>query len=204
MPAGSQSEYFATHRFFDSRFNTEVVKVLPGQYYVSDVDEMITTLLGSCVAVCMYDEEAHVGGMNHFLLPERDQPGDFILSSSARYGVHSMELLINHLIKLGARRNHLTAKIFGGASVLSCSSTSNIGKNNVDFTKCYLKNEGIPISGQDVGESCPRRVNLFPLTGKVLMKRLKPRNDSNLIEQERGYRQSISGDSNLSGEVDLF
>ncbi|ADZ90379.1 chemoreceptor glutamine deamidase CheD [Marinomonas mediterranea] len=203
MQSGSEVDHFATHRFFDSRFNMETVKVLPGEFYASGNDEMVTTLLGSCVAVCLYDEEAHVGGMNHFLLPEQEQTSEFLLSTSARYGVHSMELLINHLIKIGGRRNHLSAKVFGGASVLS-SNISNVGENNVRFTKCYLNNEGIPVTGLDVYEDCPRRVNFFPATGRVLMKRLKPRKDNKLVEQELGYKRSISSDSGFSGDVDLF
>ncbi|MGO2514062.1 chemoreceptor glutamine deamidase CheD [Marinomonas polaris] len=198
-------EHFSTRQHFDNTFDIMSVKVLPGEYYATKDEVMITTLLGSCVSVCLYDPTAKVGGMNHFLLPEGGDAND-LLSSAGRYGVYAMELLINHLIKLGARREHFKAKVFGGGSVIKGMTTHNIGKKNVDFIQSYLQNEGISIESSDLLDIYPRRVNFFPSTGRVMMKKLRQHHDTEAINCELRYRKAISsvGKDNDSGDVDLF
>ena len=114
-------EHLANNRYFDRHFEVEAVKVLPGEYYVTTSDMVLVTVLGSCVSACIRDREKGIGGMNHFMLAESaDSAG---LSASARYGTYAMEILINHLLKLGARRNNLEAKVFGGGRVMASLSS---------------------------------------------------------------------------------
>lgn len=196
-------EHLATHKFFDSRFKSAAVKVLPGEYYATKDDLMITTLLGSCIAVCLYDSKAKVGGMNHFLLPDGGDSGD-LLSSSGRYGVYAMELLINRIVKLGGTRKHLRAKVFGGGNVIKSMTHSKVGDQNVSFVMGFLKNEGIPIDAKDVLDIYPRKVNFFPFTGRVMMKKLMNHYDHELIDKEIKLRKVVTEHKAESGDVDLF
>lgn len=138
------------------------VTVLQGQSKVSSDPEVVfTTVLGSCVAVCLHDPHANLGGMNHFLLPGGQGQG----SKDMRYGVHSMEILINELLKNGAVRRRLVAQLYGGASVIK--NKSNIGGSNIDFAIGFLKNENIPCLEKNVGGTLARRLKLHAVTGRV-------------------------------------
>lgn len=198
-----KQEGISTRGYFDPRFKTTVFKVLPGEFFVSDQDVMITTLLGSCVAVCLFDPDRKIGGMNHFLLPSGVSDDD-LLSSAGRYGVYAMELLINQIIKLGGRRAFLRAKVFGGASVLHSMTHSQIGEENVAFIRRYLKREQIPVDAYDVLDRFPRRVNFFPTSGRVLQKKLVTQHTSELITTEKRYQESVSKRCDKSGDIDLF
>ncbi len=182
--------------FFDFAFKSEAVKILPGEFYVSDQEVVLMTVLGSCVACCLYDKNRNVGGMNHFLLPDGDD-------SSARYGVNAMELLINELLKHGARRGSLEAKIFGGGAVIQGLTSINVGKQNVAFVEHFLNDERIPIVSRDVLDVFPRKVCLYPRTGKAMVKKLPPSSDNPLVVQETKYMQSVKQDRR-AGEVELF
>ena len=114
----SYEEQLADNVYFDRSFKLETAKLLPGEYYVTDRNMMLVTVLGSCVAACVRDPRHGIGGMNHFMLPDVAGDGDSPVSNSARYGTYAMEILINQLIKLGARREALEAKVFGGGNVL--------------------------------------------------------------------------------------
>ncbi len=136
--------------------------VIQGECFVTD-DPFLqySTVLGSCIAVCMYEPEAKVGGMNHFLLPGSENSG----SGDMKYGVYSMELLINGLLKLGADRYKLEAKIFGGGEI--SQSSQKIGPKNQAFTKKFLQNEGIPCMAENLGGAFARKLQFIPTTGKV-------------------------------------
>lgn len=138
--------------------------VMEGQYVVSDdPDLVLTTVLGSCVAACLRDPVARIGGMNHFLLPG---DGDRLKSRDAeRYGVHLMELLVNGLMSRGAQRGRLEAKLFGGAKTIFKSS--DIGEMNGAFAEHFLKNEGISIIGGSLGGKQGRRVEFWPVSGRA-------------------------------------
>ncbi|RZL41184.1 MAG: chemoreceptor glutamine deamidase CheD, partial [Variovorax sp.] len=122
----------STKVYFDTTFQSKAARILPGEYHVTRDDMVIVTVLGSCVAACLRDPDSGIGGMNHFLLPDtassRDAEGD-----SARYGSYAMEVLINQIVKLGARRHRLEAKVFGGANVIPGMHQLNIGQRNADF-----------------------------------------------------------------------
>ncbi|MBB1248780.1 MULTISPECIES: chemoreceptor glutamine deamidase CheD [unclassified Rhizobium] len=141
------------------------VHVIQGEWKVSrDPDVVLSTVLGSCVAACLRDPVVGVGGMNHFLLPgsaeAMAQGGDV-----SRYGVHLMELLINGLLKQGARRDRLEAKIFGGAKTIA--SFSNVGQQNAEFAMRFLKDEGIKIAGASTGGDAGRKLEFWPVSGRA-------------------------------------
>jgi chemotaxis protein CheD len=160
----------------------------------------LVTVLGSCVAACIRDPQFGIGGMNHFMLPDG---GDGVVSDSARYGAYAMELLINELVKLGARRNRLEAKVFGGGAVLRGFSVSHVGARNSAFVLDFLKTEGIPVLAQDLGDDCPRKIYFFPHTGKVRVKRLLGTHNNTILEREQEYRSRIEHQP-VSGGIELF
>jgi chemotaxis protein CheD len=136
--------------------------IVQGECRVSvDPDVVLITVLGSCVAACLCDPIALVGGMNHFLLPESDN-GE---AESLRYGAHAMELLVNKLLSLGARRGRLEAKLFGGASLTS--GLTDIGTRNVTFAQSYLHREGIQFLGGSTNGSHARRLQYWPVSGRA-------------------------------------
>lgn len=137
-----------------------VVHVMQGEFKISnDPRVVLRTVLGSCIAACLRDPIAGLGGMNHFLLPGDENGRD----GAVRYGVHLMELLVNNLMRKGADRRRLEAKIFGGARMMS--GLSDIGRRNAEFARSFLRNEGIPIIEEDVGGQSSRRVNYWPVSG---------------------------------------
>ncbi|MDX9943365.1 MAG: chemoreceptor glutamine deamidase CheD [Azonexus sp.] len=194
-------ENLATNRYYDRHFETEAAKILPGEYFVSNQGILLVTVLGSCVAACVRDVEAGIGGMNHFMLP--DDGGRDTAGTSARYGSYAMEVLINHLLKLGARRNRLEAKVFGGGAVMASLASSNVGARNAEFVLRYLKTEKIPVVAKDLLDSYPRKVYYFSQTGRVLVKKLHRVHNETLFTRERDYKQRLSGEP-MAGDVELF
>ena len=149
-------EEVATTLYYDRTFDCDAAKISPGEYYFTDKDMVIVTVLGSCVSACIRDKMTGVGGMNHFMLPDggkadKDNP----ISESMRYGTYAMEVLINQLLKNGARRENLEAKIFGGGNVLRSFTTMNVGDRNADFVRNYLKEERIKVTGEDLNDIYP-------------------------------------------------
>ena len=187
----------ASFFYWDAHFSNDAVKVLPGEYFVHDEDMLITTTLGSCIAACLWDRERRIGGMNHFMLPEGS--GD-----SGRYGSYAMELLINELLKRGASRMTLEAKVFGGGAVIAGMSSINVGERNTNFVMDYLKTERIPIVSKDVLDVYPRKVCFLPGSGKAMVKRLAPTNTDALLAQDRAAAQKAVPASTGGGSVDLF
>ena len=195
QPDGIHQEN-APNRYFDSRVGMDVVMVLPGRHYVTDSSkEMLVTLLGSCVAACIRDPIAAVGGLNHFLLPESDnRHGQETINAAMRYGNYAMEILINDIIKCGGARSRLEVKIFGGAHVIDGATALSIGQKNVDFVQEYLKNEGIDVIASHLGGTLPRRIHYFPISGKVQMRQLQRAADKDLFKKEMRYRSQIQID----------
>jgi chemotaxis protein CheD len=185
--------------YYDQRFQAQAIKVLPGEYLATGEDVMLVTLLGSCVSACIRDPLAGVGGMNHFMLPQ-SECGE---GESARYGAYAMEMLINELLKRGAARARLEAKVFGGGAVLASLSSSNVGERNAHFVLEYLAAEGLPVLAQDLGDTCPRRVHYFPVTGRVMLRRLPPASRAEVLEGEDLY-QSRLRQAPVAGDVELF
>lgn len=195
--------HLAPNIYYDKHFQRQTVKILPGEYYVTSGDKLIVTVLGSCVAVCLRDKVSGMGGMNHFLLPNDNSSESGMLTESGRYGVYAMELLINHLLKMGANRNRFEAKVFGGGNVLRGLKFNNVGQRNAAFVLEYLELEQIPVVAQDLLGDFPRKVYFFPDTGQVLVKKIKSLHNSTISDRESDYRMRVKF-TPKSGEVELF
>jgi len=194
-------EVLAPNHYFDRNFQIEASKILPGEYYVTGRDMLLVTVLGSCVSACIRDPKTGIGGMNHFMLPEGDPHNP--LSESARYGGYAMEVLLNQLIKLGASRSRLEAKVFGGGAVMRGFTMHNVGERNSEFVLEYLENERIRVVAQDLQDIYPRKVYFFPFTGKVLVKKLKQVHNNTILQREEEYGSRLKK-SEMSGDVELF
>jgi chemotaxis protein CheD len=189
----------ASFFYNDFHFQYDAVKVLPGEYFVSSEELIIMTVLGSCISACIWDGKVRAGGMNHFMLPDGESADGF-----GRYGSYAMELLINEMLKKGARRESMQAKVFGGAQVMAGFTTMNIGERNTKFVLDYLATERIPVVSQDVLDIHPRKVCFFPTTGKALVKRLAHSHPETLaVEERKGNAVSVAKVT-AGGSVDLF
>jgi chemotaxis protein CheD len=186
-------------RYFDKQFKVEAAKILPGQYHATSDDVVIVTVLGSCVSACLWDPVRRIGGMNHFMLP--GAAGGAAVAS-ANLGLYAMEVLINRMLKLGAERRRIVAKVFGGASVLEGMDALNVGTQNGTFVLEFLAEEGIPVVAQDLYDVCPRKVYFFAASGKVMVKRLGGLRNDTLERRERDYLASLK--RGPAGEVEIF
>ena len=191
------------NRYWDPENGIFAAKLLPGDYYVTKDEEMITTVLGSCVSACIRDSVLGIGGMNHFMLPDTGGDADNPVSASMRYGTYAMEVLINELLKAGAKRENLEAKVFGGGNVLRGFTAINVGERNAKFVLDYLKAERMRVVAEDLNDIYPRKVYFFPRTGKVLVKKLKVEHNDTLRKREQDYASRLKTTS-VGGEVDLF
>jgi chemotaxis protein CheD len=194
------------NRYWDKTHQCFAAKILPGEYYVSMHNELITTVLGSCIAACIRDVKMGIGGMNHFMLPmgcEVEHLGKTHLTSATRYGNFAMEILINEIIKAGGDRKRMEVKLFGGGRVLSSMSTMDIGKKNIAFVNEYLLQEGLKVVSEDVGDIYPRKVNFYPESGRVRVKKLKNMHNETIRQREESYCKSLDQQP-VEGEIELF
>ena len=196
-------EQVATNLYFDKSFNSQAVKLLPGEYYVTDKDMLLVTVLGSCVAACIRDCYSGIGGMNHFMLPDGGADAGSPLNASARYGTYAMEILINQLLKLGARRCNLEAKVFGGGNVLDGLTVANVGPRNADFLLKFLQTEKIRVIAKDLVDIFPRKVYFFPKNNKVMVKKLRNIHNNTISQREKDYRQRLRK-VDSDGDIELF
>lgn len=196
-------EQFATSLYFDRNFDCDAAKILPGEFYFTHKDMVIVTVLGSCVAACIRDRVTGIGGMNHFMLPysgDADSP----VSASMRYGTYAMEILINQLIKAGARRENLEAKVFGGGAVLRGFTAINVGERNSAFVREYLRAEGVRVVAEDLNNTYARKVYFFPRSGRALVKKIDRMNNNTLANREQDYAEQLKKRMASTGEVELF
>ena len=192
----------ASFFFYDAHFHNDAVKVLPGEFFVADEDLLVMTTLGSCIAACLWDREKRVGGMNHFLLPDTGQGA--ASADSGRYGSFAMDLLIGEMVKRGATRSTMEAKVFGGGAVISGMNTINVGERNTAFVLDYLRTERITVVSKDVMDIYPRKVCFLPASGKAMVKRLASANTEALAAQERAAASRAAPVAGGGGSVDLF
>lgn len=197
------TDHIATNVYYDRTFDCEAAKILPGEYYFTNKDMLIVTVLGSCVSACIRDRATGLGGMNHFMLPDGGSDQNSPVSASARYGTFAMEVLINSLLKSGARRDNLEAKVFGGGAVLKGFTAMNVGERNAAFVQSFLKNERIRIVAEDLNDVYPRKVYFFPRTGKVLVKKLMQSHNDTLAKREIEYASRLKAKP-VAGEIELF
>jgi chemotaxis protein CheD len=177
----------ATFHYFDRQFEAPAVKLLPTEYYVGSGSLALTTVLGSCVAACLFDLSAGVGGMNHFMLPGCGEGPAGPGALDTRYGTHAMKLLVDQLLKAGARRERLAAKVFGGAAVIPGMTQLNIGQRNADFVLEYLEDSGVPVVAQDLGGTLARRICYFPGSGRVAVRLLRREQDLLQVQQDEQH-----------------
>lgn len=175
-------------RYRDPESGVDVVQILPGDYYVTARDEVISTVLGSCISVCLRDPAIGVGGINHFMLPgdELSMNGNI---ECARYGVHAMDVLITSLIQLGANKDALEAKMFGGGNIISGSQ--DLGARNIKFARDFLTGNGFIITSEDVGLLYSRKIRYTPSTGAVMVKRLRSLHNQKICKSETNYAQEL-------------
>lgn len=181
-------DYFTSPgKYYDQNDEMVVINVRSGEYHVTDgPGEMMVTVLGSCIATCIYDPVAKLSAMNHFLLP-----GDFNAPPSPKYGIFAMEYMINELLKRGGLKTRLQVKIFGGGKIIENSSID-VGERNIEFVKEYLVNESLNLVASDVGGAWPRRVHFFGDTGKVKMRKLERTSDhGKVIKEESAFSNEL-------------
>jgi chemotaxis protein CheD len=191
----------ASNFYFDQKLNLDAVKLLPGEYYVTTRDMVLTTVLGSCVSACVYDSQSGIGGMNHFMLPEGKDDNGMQLAS-ARFGGYAMDSLIQEILKSGARRVNLVAKVFGGGNVQRAMVSSTIGSQNAMFVKMYLAEQKISILAEDLIGLNPRKIYFFPRSGKVLMKKLYVLHNDTIVQRELRYNRlllRLAGNREVAG-----
>lgn len=184
----------------DNKTGVDIVKIISGDWYVTnDKNEMLTTILGSCISACIRDPISGVGGMNHFLLP--GDASSVPTADAARYGAYAMESLINAILKMGGRKERLEVKVFGGGNVIN--SSARIGSKNAQFIRDFLSKEGYNITSSDLEGEQPRRVHYYPATGKVMLKKLERGDNRTLVAEEENYRRTIATKP-VEGDIDLF
>ena len=190
----------AINRSWEPTLGLPCARILPGDYYVTPHDEALSTVLGSCISACVRVPRLFVGGMNHFMLPEV-KDATATAGSEARYGTYAMECLINELLKRGADRSELEAKIVGGGRMYE--SKADIGRGNIDFVFEFLSIEGIKVVGKDIGGHQPRRVQYFPRTGRLRVKKLPNVRMESVEASERKHLAEISKKPS-GGDIELF
>jgi chemotaxis protein CheD len=176
-----------------------MVKIGPGEHYVTAGDETIITVLGSCVAACIRDPLARVAGMNHFMLPESATGSWGAASAKFRYGNFAMERLINEILRRGGRRSRLEIKVFGGAAMIAGGV---VGHQNADFVESYLKAERLPIEARHLRGRWARRIEYQPLSGAVRMLELR-NGTASVTTAEAAFRSTLQ-ESPVEGSIELF
>lgn len=194
-----------------TRQNYKRITILPGEYYVANEDVVISTLLGSCVSACIYDPYNKIIGMNHFLLSNKRYAKEIpvCITEAGRYGIHSMEMLINEMWNRGAKRGNLKAKAFGGGSVLKTgdSSASNyfaIGEVNVRFIREFLQNEKIPLVASDLGGTVGRMIHYYSEDFSVYVKKMAKANHKLVKREEQYWKKSIQKQEETETQIDLW
>lgn len=211
---------------YNSKFNLPWVILHPGDYYATNKPELVSTLLGSCIAVVLIDEKSPVAGMNHFMLPAAGNARALFGDDGGRYGTYAMDLLINAMMKLGANRKTFSAKIFGGGHMLGKTSGrevrsftskkagtlsfgddvkgTSIPESNIRFILDYLDAERIPLLSHDLGGNLGRKIFFFSETRKVLLAHLREQTSlSTLIKEELAYLQKVKRGIKKSGDTDV-
>jgi len=205
-PPQALPQFAHINRYWDDEYRCYAARLLPGEYYVSCKNELVTTVLGSCVSACVRDARLKLGGMNHFMLPLDGSNGtsawSTAVSAATRYGNVAMERLINDILKLGGRREDLELKLVGGGRVLA-EMTTDIGARNIDFVREYVRDEGFKVLGEDLGDIYARKVVYFPETGRIRVRKINARTDASLAVRERQYLEQLDAKPQ-EGDVELF
>ena len=193
------------YRYWDNGQSSYIAKIAPGEYYVTKENELIATVLGSCISACVRDRRLNVGGMNHFMLPmdglSASRGEDTCISSALRYGNFAMEHLFNELYSRGSRRIDLEVKVFGGGHVMR--SSVRVGDKNIAFVHEFLETEGHAIDRKDVGGNHGRKLLYNPTSGRALVKAIRSSEVQSVAEREAQYVEQLNKKP-VVGEVELF
>ena len=193
------------HQFYSEKYKKIVITLMPGEYFATQNGEVLYTVVGSCIASCIYDKERGLAGMNHFLLPGMVHPDEMLSCEVGRYGMFAMELLIGELIKLGAQRGSLQAKLFGGSNILRFRmGDGDVTGSNIRFAKKFLELEGIPTVKQDLGGKDGRKILFFSDSDRVLLKRFDIKKERRFIQEEEAYKKRIFQKRLEASPVKLF
>ncbi len=178
--------------------------IMPGDYFVSWAPAEIATLLGSCVSACVWDSHRKIGGLNHFMLPDSPSEARSLgdKTKSLRYGLYAMECLINDLLTMGAKREHLTAKVFGGANITGALHTQHVGRRNAEFVIDFLQKDRIKVVASDLGGPHSRRIRFNTQTSAVRVERVASANSA-ALQQEKRYSEKINKDP-VNGDIVFF
>lgn len=206
IPPQSVPGFESINRYWDNENQIVAVKLLPGEFYVTKDDEMITTVLGSCISACIRDSATGIGGMNHFMLPQTthsklNSRAESVVGNAFRYGNFAMEHLINTILQQGGKRKNLEVKLFGGSKIIA--TLGDVGQRNIDFVLDYIDTESLKLISQDLGDIYPRKVNFFPQTGRVRMKKIKDLHNNTIANREKIYSNNISNVA-VEGSIELF
>lgn len=194
------------NNYFDNHFNKKIVTIYPGEFYTSSGPEMISTVLGSCISIALFDLEKGIGGLNHFMLAKDNSIEDEKESNRlmGRFGEYAIELLIDDIVKKGAERAKLQAKVFGGSNVfnLPANTGAQVGEVNIKFAFDYLQQKGIPVVTSNTGGVYPRKIFFDPVSSKVFLKHIQNSNidKSQLESKEESYLKEL----NLKAVKNLF
>lgn len=181
----------------------KVYEIFSGEYYVTKKDIVLQTLLGSCISVCLKEMNSGIAGINHFMLPATGEIEDIIINEDARYGINAMELLINKMIKMGAQKKYIKAKVFGGGKVMD-QELSNVAEANIKFVKTYLNMENISVIASDVGGDYGRKIIFLPNNFDIYLKKIKISKLSlNTINREKEMLKNQKKD-NTESKITLF
>lgn len=192
----------AGRRFFDAATAVWMMKVFPGEFFITkETNEVLVTVLGSCVSACIRDPVVGVGGMNHFMLPQHGSGAWGNDLKSTRFGNFAMEKLINELIKAGCVRERMEIKVFGGGNVTDSSNA--VGSENAEFILAYLKAEGLKCAASDLGGTLPRRIHYYPSTGRVVRRLLGISERYSIDREEHDYGSRLQ-QQQPAGEIELF
>ena len=186
-------------RYWDAELEHYATKIKPGEYYVTRDDEVIVTVVGCCVAVCVRDPVAQVGGMNHFLLPIGKSGG--LDSYASSHGMFAMEELVNEILRLGRHKHRLEVKLFGGAGLTT--ALQRVGEANADFAKRFLVEESLASRGGDLGGKVARKICYYPRTGRVQLKKLETLRNQTVQNREQAYLDNLF-ESHVIGDIELF
>lgn len=179
------------------------VTIFIGEYYVSSKPVVISTLLGSCVAACLFDPVKKIGGMNHIQMPGKADFNNF--NTAARYSINAMELIINGMLKLGSDKKNIIAKLFGGASVIpGVTFNRAVGDEIKDFVTTFLKKENIPITGSDLGGIKTRKVFFHSDTGDAFVKLSRSMNSSHILAEEERRLKLLKAELSHEPDTTLF
>jgi len=178
----------------------------PGDFFATNEDCILTTVTGSCVAVCLYDSVRGIGGLRHLIVPGSIGTMGIYADEIAKHSIHSMELLLGEIVKAGGDRRYLKAKVFGGAYMIDGENIlPGVASQTMNFLEKYVNAEGIPLEKNDLGGKFRRKIYFYTATGRVKRQILQNNEaDSEFVAMEREYIEKELKEQKTYGKVILF